>query len=91
MFPVNGFLYFLLIIDVFSRHIYVEALKKKDAPSVAKAMEKIFSIIEEKNTRIQYFQTVQVIYLYENLDCVLKEKYVSDLKKILAFHKYLFA
>ena len=85
MFPIKGFLYFLLIIDVFSRHIYVEALKKKDAPSVAKAMEKIFSIIEEKNTRIQHFQTDQVIYLYENLDCFLKEKYVSNLLKNSSF------
>ena len=59
MFPVNGYLYFLLLIDVFSRHIYVEPLKKKDGPTVGLALEKIFAIIEEKNTKIQQFQTDQ--------------------------------
>ena len=63
MFPSKGFLYFLLIIDVFSRHIYVRPLKKKDGTTVGKALEEIFSIVEEKNTPIQYFQTDQAIYL----------------------------
>lgn len=56
---MDDFLYFLLIIDVFSRHIYVKPLKKKDGSLVGKALEEIFSIIEEKNTRIQHFQTDQ--------------------------------
>jgi hypothetical protein len=33
MFPVMGFKYFLLFIDVFSRHIYCEPLKKNSLSS----------------------------------------------------------
>ena len=43
MFEKNGFKYFLVLIDVFSRHLYVEALKDKTAATVKKAFQKIFS------------------------------------------------
>lgn len=42
MFEKNGYKYFLVLCDVFSRHLFVEALKDKTAESVKKALEKIF-------------------------------------------------
>ena len=56
MFPVMGFKYFLLFIDVFSRHIYCEPLKKKTAAQVGVAIEKI---IGQMHTPIQKLQTDQ--------------------------------
>ena len=56
MFPVMGFKYFLLLIDVFSRHIYCEPLKKKNSLQVGAAIEKIMAKME---TPIQKLQTDQ--------------------------------
>ena len=54
MFEKNGFKYFLVVCDVFSRHLYVEALKDKTAESVKKVLEKIFDSIP---TPISKFET----------------------------------
>ena len=56
MFPVMGFKYFLLLIDVFRRHIYCEPLKKKNSLQVGAAIEKIMAKME---TPIQKLQTDQ--------------------------------
>jgi hypothetical protein len=53
MFEKNGFKYFLVLIDVFSRHLYVEALKDKSAPTVKKAFQKIFSNFTSPITKIE--------------------------------------
>jgi len=53
MFEKNGFKYFLVLIDVFSRHMYVEALKDKTAATVKKAFQKIFSSITNPITKIE--------------------------------------
>ena len=53
MFEKNGFKYFLVLIDVFSRHLYVEALKDKSAPTVRKAFQKIFSSFTSPITKIE--------------------------------------
>ncbi len=53
MFEKNGFKYFLVLIDVFSRHLYVEALKDKTAPTVKKAFQKIFSNFTSPITKIE--------------------------------------
>lgn len=60
MFSVMGFKYFLLLIDVFSRHIYCEPLKKKNSLQVGIAIEKIMAKME---TPIQKLQTDQEIRL----------------------------
>ena len=59
MFPVMGFKYFLLFIDVFSRHIYCDPLKKT-ASQVGIAIEKILA---KMDTPIQKLQTDQEITL----------------------------
>ena len=53
MFEKNSFKYFLVLIDVFSRHLYVEALKDKSAPTVKKAFQKIFSTFTSPITKIE--------------------------------------
>ncbi len=56
MFEKNGYKYFLVVCDVFSRHLFVEALKDKTAESVKKALEKFFDSIP---TPISKFETDQ--------------------------------
>jgi len=53
MFEKNGFKYFLVLIDVFSRHLYVEALKDKTAATVKKVFQKIFSSFTSPITKIE--------------------------------------
>jgi|688.fasta_scaffold29059_7 hypothetical protein len=53
MFEKNGFKYFLVLIDVFSRHLYVEALKDKTAATVKKAFQKIFSNFTSPITKLE--------------------------------------
>ena len=42
MMPFNKFRYFLLLVDLFSRHLYVEPLRRKTTKAVRAAFEKIF-------------------------------------------------
>lgn len=56
MFEKNGYKYFLVVCDVFSRHLFVEALKDKTAESVRKVLEKLFDSI---STPISKFETDQ--------------------------------
>lgn len=49
----NMFRYFLCLVDVFSWHIWCVALRKKNGPSVGKALEKVFSEIKSPITKIQ--------------------------------------
>ena len=53
MFEKNGYKYFLVLCDVFSRHLFVVALKDKTAESVKKAMEKIFDSIPTPITKLE--------------------------------------
>lgn len=53
----DHFKYILLVIDVFSTHVYTECLKNKQAKTVGQALEKIFSKFE---TPISKFETDQV-------------------------------
>ena len=53
----NKFKYFLLLVDLFSRHLYVEPLRRKTAPVVRKGFEKIF---EEFKSPIVKLETDQV-------------------------------
>ena len=59
MFPILGFKYFLLLIDVFSRHIYCEPLKKKTSAKGGIAIE---NILVKMDTPIQKSQTDQANY-----------------------------
>lgn len=53
MFEKNGFKYFLVLIDVFSRHLYVEILKDKTAETVKQAFQKIFATFTSPITKIE--------------------------------------
>ena len=60
----NGFKYFLVVVDLFSHHIYAEALKNKTSLSVKKAFQKIIPLFE---TGIEKLETDQVKILLINL------------------------
>lgn len=53
MAPFNSFRYFLCLVDVFSWHIWCEPLRKKNGPTVGKALEKLFEEIKSPITKIQ--------------------------------------
>ena len=53
MFEKNGFKYFVVLIDVFSRHLYVEILKDKSAESVKKAFQMFFATFASPITKIE--------------------------------------
>ena len=53
MFEKNGFKYFLVLIDVFSRHLYVEILQDKTAATVKNAFEKIFATFTSPISKIE--------------------------------------
>lgn len=53
MAPFNKFQYFLVMVDVFSWHLWAVALRRKSAPVVAKALEFIFDQIKSPITKIQ--------------------------------------
>ena len=53
MFEKHGFKYFLVLIDVFSRHLFVEILKDKTSESVKKALQKIFATFTSPITKIE--------------------------------------
>lgn len=61
MAPFNKFRYFLLLVDLFSRHLYVEPLRRKTGPIVKKAFEKIF---EEMKSPIIKLETDQASFSY---------------------------
>lgn len=53
MHPFNNFRYFLCLVDVFSWHIWCVALRKKNGPTVGKALEELFALIKSPITKIQ--------------------------------------
>ena len=56
MYKFEGFFYFLLVIDVFSRKIFCEPLKRKSSEEVREAFNKIF---DEINNPVRVIQTDQ--------------------------------
>ena len=60
MFDKDGYKYFLVLCDVFSRHLFTEPLKDKTAETTKKALIKIFDQIP---TPISKFETDQGAYL----------------------------
>jgi len=60
----NGYKYFLVVIDVFSKHIYTRPLKEKTAKVVGLAFEDIY---KEFESPIFKLESDNVIYLIANL------------------------
>lgn len=57
----NSFNYFLLLVDLFSRHIYVEPLKRKTTQVVRKGFEKIFDEFQSPIVQLQTDQGKEFI------------------------------
>jgi Integrase core domain len=57
----QGFSYFLLLIDVFSRHIYCEALKEKSAGQIKVAFEKIYENFQSPIYKLESDQGTEFI------------------------------
>ena len=53
MFDKNGYKYFLVLCDVFSRHLFTEPLKDKTAKTVKKALQKIFDQIPTPISKLE--------------------------------------
>jgi len=53
MFEKDGWKYFLVVVDVYSRKLFVELLKDKSAPTVKKAFVKIFATFSTPITSIE--------------------------------------
>jgi len=56
MYKFKGYFYFLLVIDVFSRRIFCEPLKRKTSVEVKKSFDKVF---DEINNPVRKIQTDQ--------------------------------
>ena len=68
MYEKNGYQYFLVLCDVFSRHLFTEPLKDKSAKTMKEALIKIFNQIP---TPISKLETDQGMYM--SLDKILRQ------------------
>lgn len=82
MLPFNKFRYFLLLVDLFSRHIYVEPLRRKTTQVVRTAFEKIF---EEFKSPIIKLETDQGSEFISQAKWFREKKIVY--KKKVGIHK----
>jgi hypothetical protein len=84
MLPFNKFRYFLLLVDLFSRHLYVEPLRRKSGPVVRKAFQKIF---EEFQSPISKLETDQGSEFISQAKWFKEQKIVF--KKKVGIHKVI--
>jgi hypothetical protein len=68
----NGVRYLLVLIDVVSKHMWVEPLKSKHGPSVVKAFENIFARTSRRPEKLQTDDGKE--FLYQGLQKFLKEQ-----------------
>jgi hypothetical protein len=61
MLPFNKFRYFLLLVDLFSRHLYVEPLKRKTTQAVRTAFEKFFEQFQSPIVKLETDQGSEFI------------------------------
>ncbi len=64
MFDIDGWKYFLVVVDVFSRHLYVEVLKDKSSKVVQQALVKIFAQFQTPITKLETDQVKLYYYYY---------------------------
>jgi len=60
MFEFEGFKYFLVLIDAFSKHIYTEPLKDKSSKTVGTAFKKIYKEFESPITKLESDQVKNI-------------------------------
>jgi hypothetical protein len=82
MLPFNKFRYFLLLVDLFSRHMYVEPLRRKTTQAVRAAFERIF---EELKSPIVKLETDQGSEFTSQANWFKEKKIVF--KKKIGIHK----
>ena len=82
MVPFNKFRYFLLLVDLFSRHLYVQPLRRKTNQVVRSAFEKIFSEFKSPIIKLETDQGSEFISQAK----WFKEKKIVFKKKI-GIHK----
>jgi|LakMenE01Jun11ns_1017448.scaffolds.fasta_scaffold9657588_1 hypothetical protein len=82
MLPFNKFRYFLLLVDLFSRHLYVEPLRRKTTQVVRAAFEKIFEQFKSPIVKLETDQGSEFISQAK----WFKEKKIVYKKKI-GIHK----
>ena len=82
MLPFNKFRYFLLLVDLFSRHMYVEPLRRKTTQVVRAAFENIFKELKSPIVKLETDQGTEFISQAN----WLKEKKIVFKKKI-GIHK----
>lgn len=61
----EGYKYFLLVIDVFSKHIYARPLKEKTAVSVANAFKEIYEEFQSPIFKLESDNVFIVILTYD--------------------------
>ena len=80
MFEYEDYKYILVVVDVFSKHIFAEPLKDKTAKTVGNAFEKIF---EEFKSPITKLETDQGKEFVGNRDLFKKRKIIFKTKHLI--------
>ena len=81
MFEYEGFKYFLVVVDAFSKHIYAEPLRDKTAASVGKALELVFKKFETPITKLETDQGKEFIgnkSLFKQHNIIFKTKHLAN-------------
>jgi len=63
----NGYKYFLLVIDVFSKHMYTRPLKDKSAKAVGDAFKDIFDEFESPIFKLESDNVIKNIIIFINI------------------------
>ena len=80
MFEYDGYKYILVVIDVFSKHIFAEPLKDKTAKTVGESLEKIFQQFQSPITKLETDQGKEFI---GNRDLFKKNKIIFKTKHLV--------
>jgi len=63
----NGYKYFLVVIDVFSKHMYTKPLKEKSAKVVGDAFQEIYAEFQSPIFKLESDQVLFNIYLQKSI------------------------
>lgn len=95
----EGMRYLLIVIDVFSRFVWVVPLRRKTASYVVEGFEKIFSMTEARPGLIQYDEgkefvnnqvkeffrenTIKVFHVYSDQKAAIAERFIRTLRGMI--------
>jgi len=60
----EGYKYFLVVIDVYSKHLYARPLKDKTSATVGKAFEDIYKEFQSPIFKLESDQVIKIEFLY---------------------------